>query len=76
MKFTIHINKRGALTLPKRLLKSLGIENGGAVVAKISDDGVLLKPAPMELYSKSRIAEFDRADAGLGRFISANSAAK
>jgi bifunctional DNA-binding transcriptional regulator/antitoxin component of YhaV-PrlF toxin-antitoxin module len=74
---TIQINKRGSLTLPKRLRKTLGLENGGVVIAEPLDQGILLKPAvafPIELYSDSRIAEFDKADAELDRYLSAKKA--
>jgi AbrB family looped-hinge helix DNA binding protein len=64
----IRINKKGTLTLPKELRKKLGLENGGVVMAESVEKGILLKPAgsfPMELYSDSRVAEFDKAEAAL-----------
>jgi bifunctional DNA-binding transcriptional regulator/antitoxin component of YhaV-PrlF toxin-antitoxin module len=68
MSSTIHINKRGNLTLPMPFRKMLGLEKGGVVMAEPSEQGVLLKPAvefPIEIYSDSRVAEFDAADAAL-----------
>jgi AbrB family looped-hinge helix DNA binding protein len=70
---TIQINKRGTLTLPKELRKKFGLEKGGVVVAEASDKGVFLKPAvafPVEIYSASRVAEFDQEEAALQRHIS------
>ena len=60
---TIQINKRGTLTLPKEFRKML---------AESSEKGLLLKPAlafPIELYSDSRVAEFDEEDKALGRYL-------
>jgi AbrB family looped-hinge helix DNA binding protein len=70
---TIQINKRGTMTLPKELRKKFGLEKGGMVVVEASDNGFFLKPAvvfPVELYSDSRVAEFDNEDAGLERYFS------
>ena len=69
---TIQINKRSTLTLPKEFRKMLGLENGGVVMAESSEKGLLLKPAlafPIELYSDSRVAEFDEEDKALGRYL-------
>lgn len=65
MTATIQINKRGTLTLPKELRKRLGLEKGGVVIAEESSDGVILKPAvafPIEMYSDSRIKDFEKED--------------
>jgi len=68
----IQVNERGSLTLPKSLRKALGIERGGVVMAELSTDGLVLKPAvsfPIELYSNERVEEFDKADRELGRYV-------
>jgi bifunctional DNA-binding transcriptional regulator/antitoxin component of YhaV-PrlF toxin-antitoxin module len=73
MTATIQINKRGNLTLPMPLRKMLGLEKGGVVLAESSDRGIMLKPAvafPIEMYSDSRMAEFDDAEAELKRHLS------
>jgi AbrB family looped-hinge helix DNA binding protein len=65
MTATIQINQRGTLTLPKELRKRLGLEKGGVVIAEESSDGVILKPAvafPIEMYSDSRIKDFEKED--------------
>jgi bifunctional DNA-binding transcriptional regulator/antitoxin component of YhaV-PrlF toxin-antitoxin module len=69
---TIQVNERGSLTLPKSLRKKLGIERGGVVMAELSTEGLVLKPAvsfPIELYSNERVEEFDRADRELGQYL-------
>lgn len=65
MATTIQINARGTLTLPKELRKRLGLEKGGVIIAEVSEDGIILKPAvafPIEMYNDSRIKEFDKED--------------
>ncbi|MGA1841763.1 MAG: AbrB/MazE/SpoVT family DNA-binding domain-containing protein [bacterium] len=65
MTTTIQINERGTLTLPKELRKRLGLEKGGVIIAEVSDDGIILKPAvafPIEMYTNSRIKEFEEED--------------
>ena len=60
------------MTLPKPLRKKLGLEKGGVIMANPSDKGIPLKPAvafPIEMYSASRMAEFDDAEAGLDRYL-------
>ena len=72
MSTTIQINGRGAMTLPKALRRTLGVERGGTVVAEPSDQGILLRPGvtfPIELYTDERVAEFDAADAEIGRHL-------
>lgn len=70
MNATIQINKRGTLTLPKVLRRTLGVDRGGMVVAETAEQGILLRPSvtfPIEIYTDERIAEFDTADKELGR---------
>jgi bifunctional DNA-binding transcriptional regulator/antitoxin component of YhaV-PrlF toxin-antitoxin module len=72
MTATIQINKRGNLTLPMPFRKMLGLEKGGVILAEQSDQGIVLKPAvafSIEMYSDSRVAEFDAADAELKRYV-------
>jgi antitoxin component of MazEF toxin-antitoxin module len=72
MTSTIQINKRGNLSLPKQLMRMLGVKKGGAVLAEPSDQGIVLKPAvafPVEMYSDSRMAEFNKAEADLKRHL-------
>lgn len=73
MSATIQINSRGNLTLPKSFRKMLGLEKGGIIMAEPSGQGILLKPAvsfPIEIYSDSRVAEFDEAENDLKAYLS------
>jgi bifunctional DNA-binding transcriptional regulator/antitoxin component of YhaV-PrlF toxin-antitoxin module len=70
MNAIIQINKRGTMTLPKVLRRTLSVERGGMVVAETSAQGIILRPSvtfPIEIYTDERVAEFDAADAELGR---------
>lgn len=61
------------MTLPKPLRKALGVDKGGVVMASAEKDGIVLHPAvafPIEMYSDTRVAEFDAADAALAKNIS------
>lgn len=72
MNATIQINKRGTLTLPKVLRRTLGVDRGGTIVAETAEQGILLRPSvtfPIEIYTDERIAEFDAADKELGRCL-------
>jgi len=59
------------MTLPKAVRKMLGISNGGGIVMlNLRDNDVVLQPAvafPVEMYTDAHIAEFDAADAELGK---------
>jgi AbrB family looped-hinge helix DNA binding protein len=69
---TIQVNERGSLTLPKSLRKALGIARGGVVMAELTREGLVLKPAvsfPIELYRNERVEEFDKVDRELGRYL-------
>lgn len=64
------------MTLPKALRKTLGVDKGGVVLASAEDGGIVLLPAaafPVEIYSDSRIAEFDAADAELALHLAEKS---
>lgn len=72
MTTTIQISDRGTMTLPKPIRRILGVDNGGVVIADVSENGILLHPAvayPIEMYSDARVREFDEADAELGRHL-------
>jgi len=73
---TIQINRRGAMTLPKSLRKVLGVDQGGVIIAEVSETGIALHPAvayPVELYSDARVAEFDAAETELGKRLARGS---
>jgi antitoxin component of MazEF toxin-antitoxin module len=60
------------MTLPKALRKILGVDQGGVVMADLSEKGLVLHPAvayPIEMYTADRIAQFDAADRELGKAL-------
>lgn len=68
---TTKIGRRGAVVIPARLRRKLGLTEGSLVIAEEREDGILLRPAvalPIETYTPERRAEFllsnavDRAD--------------
>ena len=55
------IGKRGSFVIPASLRRIFGLEEGSAVIAEETDDGILIRPAvtlPLEVYSAERKAEF------------------
>jgi bifunctional DNA-binding transcriptional regulator/antitoxin component of YhaV-PrlF toxin-antitoxin module len=67
----ININARGTLTLPKEARAELGLMGAGQVVVESTEDGLLLRSGvtfPIEIYSKARMAEFEKSDAKLSPF--------
>ena len=63
MKTTLTVTSRGAVTLPAKLRRSLGIKADDQLIAETTPEGLLLRPAvtlPIEIYSDERIAAFDR----------------
>ncbi len=68
MKTTLTVSSRGVVTLPAKLRAALGINTDDQVIAEATPEGILLRPAvtlPLEMYSASRINEFDAAEAEL-----------
>jgi AbrB family looped-hinge helix DNA binding protein len=56
--------KKGQITIPRALLKRLGIEENTPMLIDVTADGaIVLRQAavlPVEIYSEVRIAEFER----------------
>ena len=68
MKATLTMTGRGVVTLPAKLRAALGLKADDQLIAEVTPQGLLLRPAvtlPIELYSDSRIREFDQAEAEL-----------
>lgn len=73
MKTTLTVTAHGSITLPARLRRQLDIGPGHQLIAEVTSDGLLLRPAAspaVELYDDRRITEFDEAEAELGEFLS------
>ena len=55
------IGRRGTFVIPARLRRIFGLEEGSAVIAEETDDGILIRPAvtlPLERYSREEQAAF------------------
>lgn len=63
---TVKLSKKGQVSIPKAVLKQLGIEGEVTLLVETTSDGaIILRPAavyPVEIYSPERVAEFDEAD--------------
>ncbi|MBO1435925.1 AbrB/MazE/SpoVT family DNA-binding domain-containing protein [Meiothermus sp. CFH 77666] len=61
------LSRKGQVSIPRKLLRALGISGEGYFLVELSPDGgILLRPAgvyPIELYSPERIQEFLQEDA-------------
>jgi AbrB family looped-hinge helix DNA binding protein len=62
----VKLGKKGQVSIPRSILKKLGIESDVSLLVDTTSDGaILLRPAavyPIELYSDERIREFDETD--------------
>jgi len=79
MKATLVISERGVVTLPAKLRRAMGLKADDQLIAETTPDGLLLRPAvvvPVELYSQSRIDEFDRGEAELAEALARRPATK
>ena len=62
----VKLGKKGQLSLPAAVLRTIGLQGAATMLVEATDDGaVILRPAgvyPIEVYTDARIAEFDRAN--------------
>ncbi|MBI4280546.1 MAG: AbrB/MazE/SpoVT family DNA-binding domain-containing protein [Armatimonadetes bacterium] len=62
----VRLGKKGQVSLPKAVLRRLGLEKEALLLVEITPDGgILLRPAgvyPIEVYSEERIREFMAED--------------
>lgn len=64
----ISISDRGTITLPAKMRKLLGKQ----LIATMTEDGLLLKPAyvvPIEIYTEDQIKDFDKEEAKLAKIL-------
>jgi len=63
---TVKLGKKGQISIPKAVLKRLGLEAETLLLVETTSDGsILLRPAgvyPVEVYSDARIREFHQED--------------
>ena len=77
MQTAITITRRGVITLPARLRRALGLRAEDQLIAEVTPEGLLLRPAvtlPVEVYSKERVREFDEAEQELAESLRAQPA--
>ena len=62
----VKLGKKGQVSIPKAVLKKLGLEPAAALLVDVTVDGsIVLRPAgvyPIEIYSDKRLQEFAEAD--------------
>ena len=60
----IKCGKKGQITIPRDIIKKLGLGEHTPLLVEVTDDGgILLRQAaivPLETYSDERVAEFER----------------
>jgi len=74
MQTAITITRRGVITLPARLRRALGLRAEDQLIAEVTPEGLLLRPAvtlPVEVYSTERVREFDEAEQELAEALRA-----
>lgn len=72
MKATLTITSRGVVTLPAKLRNAMGLKADDMLIAEMTSEGILLRPAvtlPIESYSAARVREFDQAEAELAKVL-------
>lgn len=76
MNTTLTITSRGVISLPAALRRAVGLKANDQLIAEATPDGILLRPAitvPLEIYSDSRINEFNAGEAELASVLAAKS---
>jgi bifunctional DNA-binding transcriptional regulator/antitoxin component of YhaV-PrlF toxin-antitoxin module len=72
MKSVVSINSRGVVTLPAKLRRALGLKADDQLIAEITPEGLLMRPAvtlSVELYTPARKREFAEAEAELADYV-------
>ena len=79
MRTAITITSRGVITLPAKLRKALGLRADDQLIAEVTPEGLLLRPAvtlPVEVYTPEREREFDESEAELATALRAPARAR
>ena len=72
MKSTVTLSSRGVVTLPAKLRDAVGLKADDLLIAEVTPEGILLRPAmtlPIETYTAQRIREFDEGEAELEKVL-------
>ena len=75
----ITMNSRGVITLPAKLRNALGLRADDQLIAEVTPEGLLLRPAvtlPVEIYTPEREQEFDESEAELAAALPAPARAR
>jgi AbrB family looped-hinge helix DNA binding protein len=75
----ITITSRGVITLPAKLRKALGLHADDQLIAEVTPEGLLLRPAvtlTVELYTPAREQEFNASEAELASTLRASPRAR
>lgn len=66
------MTNRGVVTLPAKMRQAIGLRPDEPLIAELTADGILLRPAvtmPLELYTPERVREFDAGEAELAAVL-------
>ena len=72
MKANVIVTSRGVVSLPVKLRRAAGIKPDDQLIAEITPDGILLRPAvtlAVEIYSDDRIRGFDVEEDKLAKVL-------
>ena len=72
VRIAVTVTSRGVITLPVRLRRALGLRADDQLIAEMTPEGLLLRPAvtiPVEIYTAQREQEFDEAEAELAAVL-------
>jgi len=62
----VKLGKKGQITIPRSILKAIGISDATPLLVEATDDGaIVLRQAgvyPIELYTDTRIKEFEQSN--------------
>jgi len=62
MTATVRIDSQASITLPSNFCRQLSLQENDLLSAEVTEEGILLRPLskfPVELYTETRIAEFE-----------------
>lgn len=65
MNRVVRISSQGRITLPAPIYQELDLKPGDTVLITVEEGRIVLEPAttlPIELYTRKRMREFDRAN--------------
>ncbi|HWH42904.1 MAG TPA: AbrB/MazE/SpoVT family DNA-binding domain-containing protein [Usitatibacter sp.] len=77
MKSTLTLNSRGDIALPAKMRLALGLKADDTLIAELTPEGILLRPAlsvPIEIYTPKRLRQFDAAEQDLAKVLSTRKA--